>query len=215
MFPYGTASLVPSTNGKNTTLIGKFKMEKDTTCLTDRWLYIPQKALVRNVGQPSPGSFHWQLRTWSIWAYKDINVMGMTYVAPESAWKKLLDTIIKKKRDLGVDSWAYGDAPLQDGLFGPLHQWFEDNVPSQYSKKDPWQWRMHMHVFRGIRGITLAEYLIPEWADYFKGKTFEELGELAASWKCENCMQRSRLNGLLSTYAPMKAGDEPAAGQSH
>ncbi|KAK9771654.1 putative Murein transglycosylase [Seiridium cardinale] len=72
------------------------------------------------------------------------------------------------------------------------HKWFEDNAPAQYNKKYPWQWRMHMHmhVFRGIRGITMAEYMIPEWADYFKGKSFEELDEIAASWKFENCMQR-------------------------
>ncbi|KAF4946010.1 hypothetical protein FGADI_11514 [Fusarium gaditjirri] len=68
---------------------------------------------------------------WSIWSYKDVNVMGMTHVSPDSAWLKLLGPIIKKKRDIAVDSWAYDDAHLQDGLFGPLHRWFEDNVPAQ------------------------------------------------------------------------------------
>ncbi|KAK9418243.1 putative Glycoside hydrolase family 5 domain-containing protein [Seiridium unicorne] len=150
---------------------------------------------------------------WSIWAYKDINIMGLTYVSPDSAWMKLLGPIIKKKRDLAVDSWAYDDAHLQEGLFGPLHKWFEDNVPAQYNKKYPWQWRMHMHVFRGIRGITMAEYMIPEWADYFKNKSFEELDEIAASWKFENCMQRERLNQLLRLYAPMKADDTRLEGK--
>lgn len=149
---------------------------------------------------------------WSIWSYKDINIMGMMYLPEDTAWLKLLGPIIKKKRNLAVDSWAYDDAHLQEGLFGPLHQWFEDNVPPQYNKKYPWQWRMHMHVFRGIRGITMAEYMIPEWADYFKDKTFEELDELAASWKYENCVQRERLNELLRLYAPMTADDERLKG---
>lgn len=139
--------------------------------------------------------------------------MGMMYLPQDSAWLKLLGPIIKKKRNLAVDSWAYDDAHLQEGLFGPLHKWFEDNVPAQYSKKYPWQWRMHMHVFRGIRGITLAEYMIPEWADYFRGKTFEELDELAASWKYDNCVQRERLNELLRLYSPMKAGDKHLEGK--
>ncbi|KAH7140066.1 glycoside hydrolase superfamily [Dactylonectria estremocensis] len=150
---------------------------------------------------------------WSIWAYKDINVMGMTYVSPDSAWLKLLGPMINKKRELAVDSWAYDDAHLQDGLFSPLHQWFENNIPAKHSKKYPWQWRMHMHVFRGIRGITMAEYLIPEWAEYFRGKSFEELDELAASWKYENCVQRERLNQVLSRYAPMKADDTRLSGK--
>ncbi|CAH0058137.1 unnamed protein product [Clonostachys solani] len=150
---------------------------------------------------------------WSIWSYKDINVMGLMYLAPDSAWFKLLGPIIEKKRDLAVDSWAYDDAHLQDGLFGPLHKWFEDNVQPPYNKKYPWQWRMHMQVFRPIRGILLAEYLVPEWADYFKDKSFEELDELAASWKYENCHQRERLNELMGTYAPMTPEDKRLEGK--
>lgn len=139
--------------------------------------------------------------------------MGMLYMPENTAWMSLLGPIIKKKRDLAVDSWAYDDAHLQDGLFGPLHKWFDENVPEKYSKKYPWQWRMHMHVFRGIRGITMAEYMIPEWADYFKGKSFEELDEIAASWKFENCVQREQLNELLRLYAPMKADDKRLEGK--
>ncbi|OAF57170.1 hypothetical protein VC83_05957 [Pseudogymnoascus destructans] len=120
--------------------------------------------------------------------------MGMTHFSPASAWMCLLAPILEKKRALAVDSWAYDDAHLQPGLFEPLHQWFADNVPENYSKKYPWQWRTHMHVFRGIRGITMAEYMIPEWADYFKDLSYEQMDELAASWKFENCVGRQRLN---------------------
>ena len=70
-----------------------------------------------------------------------------------------------------------------------------------------------MHVFRGIRGITLAEYLIPEWAEYFKGKTFEELDDLAASWKFENCIGRERLNDTLKTFATMQHDDPRLVGK--
>jgi endoglucanase len=150
---------------------------------------------------------------WSIWAYKDINVMGMTHLAPSSPWMRLLAPLLEKKRSLAVDSWAYDDAHLQEGLFGPLHKWFEDNVPTKYSKKYPWQWRMHMHVFRGIRGITMAEYMIPEFADYFQGLGFEQLDELAASWKFENCVGRERLNEVLKLYATMGPEDKRLEGK--
>lgn len=139
--------------------------------------------------------------------------MGMTYMNPNSAWIKLLKPILEKKRALAVDSWAYDDAHLQDGLFGPLHKWFEDNVPQKYNKKYPWQWRMNMHVFRGIRGITMAEYMIPEWADYFRDKSYEELDELAASWKFENCLGRERLNETLKLYAGMRPNDARLKGK--
>lgn len=139
--------------------------------------------------------------------------MGMLHMKPDSAWMKLLAPMLEKKRDMAVDSWAYDDVHLQDGLFGPLHKWFEDNIPEKHSKKYPWQWRMHMHVFRGIRGITLAEYLIPEWAEYFRGKTFQELDELAKSWEFDNCLGRERLNETLKKFATMEKGDERLVGK--
>ena len=129
--------------------------------------------------------------------------MGMLHLSPESPWMKLLKPILDKKRELAVDSWAYDDVHLQEGLFGPLHKWLETNIPVEHSKKYPWQWRMHMHVFRAIRGITLAEYLIPVWAEYFRDLTFEQLDELAASWKFENCLGRKRLNQVLKAYASL------------
>lgn len=139
--------------------------------------------------------------------------MGMLHVKDDSPWTQLLAPILEKKRVMAVDSWAYDDAHLQEGLFGPLHQWFEDNIPEQHNKKYPWQWRMHMHVFRGIRGITLAEYLIPEWAELFRGKSLEELDQLAGSWKFENCMGRERLNQTLRKFAVMKADDPRLIGK--
>ncbi|KAK9234150.1 glycoside hydrolase superfamily [Lipomyces kononenkoae] len=144
---------------------------------------------------------------WSIWSYKDVNVMGMRYVSPNSEWIKLLGPFIRKKRELAVDSWAYDDVHLQEGLFGPLHKWFEENIPEKYGKKYPWQWRMHMHVFRGVRGITMAEYLVPEFADYFRGKSYEDLDALAKSWSFENTVGRDKLNNLLKLHSTMKPDD--------
>lgn len=149
---------------------------------------------------------------WSIWTYKDLNTMGLVHMQSNAPWIKLLGPIIKKKRQLAVNSWAYDDAHLQEGLFGPLHKWFEDNVPSPYGKKYPWQWRMNMHVFRGIRGITMAEYMIPEWANYFRDKSFEELDALAASWKFENCMIRDELDTKLKLYSTMQSDDKRLVG---
>lgn len=68
------------------------------------------------------------------------------------------------------------------------------------------------HVFRGIRGITMAEYMIPEWADYFRDKSVEELDALAASCKFENCMIRDELNTKLKLYSTMQSDDRRLVG---
>ena len=41
--------------------------------------------------------------------------------------------------------------------------------------------------------------MIDEWAEYFRGKTEEELDALAASFRFENCMKRDTLNSILTS----------------
>jgi endoglucanase len=50
--------------------------------------------------------------------------------------------------------------------------------------------------------------MVSEWADYFRGKSFEELDELVASWSFENCFGRERLSQIIGLYAPMRSNDE-------
>lgn len=52
-----------------------------------------------------------------------------------------------------------------------------------------------------IRNILLSEELYPEYAEHFRGLSFEELDELAASFKFENCTQRIGLNKVLTEDA--------------
>lgn len=50
---------------------------------------------------------------------------------------------------------------------------------------------------RFARNTLVAEFLIQEWADLFRGKTRDELDAIAASFKFENCAQRKQLNETL------------------
>ncbi|KAK9235050.1 glycoside hydrolase superfamily [Lipomyces kononenkoae] len=142
---------------------------------------------------------------WCIWSYKDINIMGMIHTSPSAAWYRLLHPMIAKKKALDADC-AYGDAHLED-VFGPLHRWFGENVPEKYRNKYPPQISMRQQVTRATRDFVLSDYMVPEFADYFRDKTLDELDELAASWKFENCVQRYKLNEVMKFYAPLKPGD--------
>ena len=58
-------------------------------------------------------------------------------------------------------------------------------------------WNVTTHVGRVLRNILLSEELYPEYAAHFEGLSFEELDELAASFKFENCVQRQGLNDAI------------------
>ena len=47
----------------------------------------------------------------------------------------------------------------------------------------------------------MSEFLVKEWAEHFKGKSKEELDEIAQSFKFENCLTRDGLNEVLKENA--------------
>jgi len=65
---------------------------------------------------------------------------------------------------------------------------------------------MKDRVGRLARSILVAEYLVPEWASHFKGLSFEQLDELAASFKYDNCVKREGLNKILMENAKLVQG---------
>lgn len=48
-----------------------------------------------------------------------------------------------------------------------------------------------------VRDMVLSKLLTYEYASYFENKTFEELDELATSFKIEHCLRRDGLNKIL------------------
>ncbi len=137
--------------------------------------------------------------SWSIWTYKDIGYQGMVYLSPSTPWMKLLGPFLKKKAALGSDFWGRNDAQDIKNIYDPLFAHLKDVVPAEFHKKrypSP-VWGIERHAERVLREMLMGEYLGFEMAELFREKTFEELDELAASFKLENCVKRSGLNEIL------------------
>jgi len=127
----------------------------------------------------------------------------MVYASPDSAYRRLLKPFLEKKKRLGVDKWGRDDAEVGH-LFRPLMEHFRAEIPERFrDKRYPTQWRMEGHVHRVLREMLISELLTFEYASYFQGKSLEELDELAASFKLENCIRRDGLNDILREDAGM------------
>ncbi|EJU04713.1 cellulase [Dacryopinax primogenitus] len=137
--------------------------------------------------------------SWSIWLYKDIGFQGMVYCAPDTPYMKRLDAFLQKKKRLAADAWGADTSTVKD-VFDPLEAWFVKEVP-HIKQRYPSTWRPNNHIGRIMRNILLSEELIPEYAAYFDGLTNQQLDEMAASFKFENCMQREGLNLVLREHA--------------
>jgi len=125
----------------------------------------------------------------------------MVYAAPDTAYMQLLAPFLAKKKRLGVDKWGRDDSKIGH-LFEPLIAALRDEIPQRFqNKRYPPHWRFEGQIHRVLREMLLSEIMTYEFASYFEGKTLEELDELAASFKLENCRRRDGLNGILKADA--------------
>jgi aryl-phospho-beta-D-glucosidase BglC (GH1 family) len=140
--------------------------------------------------------------SWSIWLYKDIGYQGLTYVSPESKWFKVLGPWLKKKQKLGLDRWGRdADLEIEKNVYNVIKQHFRDVIPEQFHQAIyPQLWDLGRYVDRVLREMLLSQYLTYEFAECFRDLSFEDLDELAASFKFDNVEKRHELNRDLSAY---------------
>jgi endoglucanase len=106
---------------------------------------------------------------------------------------KLINAFLKKKNFLGADAWGSTDENIRQAL-SPLEELFEREFPEY----NPYPFGQKMHIALLVRHILIAEALVPEYCNLFKGLTDEELIALAESFNFRNYNKRERLESILS-----------------
>ncbi|KAI3543271.1 glucan 1,3-beta-glucosidase [Colletotrichum abscissum] len=141
--------------------------------------------------------------SWSIWLYKDIGYQGMVYLDPESPYMRLIQPFVEKKQRNGLDFWGCADkSAIDNEVYAPFIEKLKKQIPAHLLKKKyPKVWNFDRQVERVVRECLMSEYAGWEFAELFKGKTEDELEELAASFALENCKTRDRLNEYLKEDA--------------
>jgi hypothetical protein len=105
---------------------------------------------------------------------------------------------------LAADAWGVDRSTVAD-IFDPMDKWLKEQAPTMTTERYPFMWKNNdrwlgrlvreillsvspRYPFRScIRKLTLQEELCREYASYFKGKTTEELDELAKSFSLSEC----------------------------
>ncbi|KZS92435.1 glycoside hydrolase [Sistotremastrum niveocremeum HHB9708] len=137
--------------------------------------------------------------SWSIWLYKDIGFQGMVYTSRETAYMKLFEKFLAKKQRLAIDAWGT-DVKYVRHVYEPLEQLIAQNVEAP-ADLDIYPWKLGRRVGTLARDILVSDYLVPEWARHFAGKTEAELDELARSFHFDNCLKREGLNAALREHS--------------
>ncbi|KDQ58101.1 glycoside hydrolase family 5 protein [Jaapia argillacea MUCL 33604] len=138
--------------------------------------------------------------SWSIWLYKDIGYQGMVYVSPETPYMELFKDHLARKYRLAVDAWGPDDKYVKH-IYDPIVELIKEAVPDEKDRiLYPPIWGLEGRVTRLARTMLVAEFMVKEWAEKFKGMGEEELDKLAQSFKFENCLMRDGLNKALMEH---------------
>ena len=148
---------------------------------------------------------------WSVWLYKDIGVQGMVYTDPDSAWNRLLQPFLDKKRELQLDAWGKHPSPEAQAAVDPMVRWI-DKVAPGVKELYPTPWATERQVLRATLQTLVARSFDAEFAELFRGKSEEELDELARSFAFERCLKREGLNRIMMEHAKMR-GDGKEEGR--
>lgn len=163
-----------------------------------RYNVLKDQLLIYGAGDPSGDK---SPISWSIWLYKDIGFQGLTYVNPSSKFYEVFGKWLLKKKRLGLDRWGNDIDPENAGLYTALEDHFSANVPEKFHKAlYPSQWKFKDYIARVLRDMLFSQYAQHEYADLYAALSFEELDELAACFKIENCVKREELNAILREY---------------
>jgi hypothetical protein len=125
-------------------------------------------------------------------------ISRFTCVSPNWKWLKVFKPLLQKEKRLGIDRRGRdADPELEASIYSPVNKHFREVVPEKFHNA-VYPWAIEGYVNRVLREMLLSQYLTHEFAKLFKDMSFEELEEMAASFKFEKVEKRAILNKHLS-----------------
>lgn len=139
---------------------------------------------------------------WTTWNYKDIGVMGMLTLNPQSPYMERTKDLLGKKRALGTDDWMrwLPPTPVKDStaqLAEQIRQVVDD------PQIDP------ALNAKSIRQTLLCFYagtlMQPMYAGLFKELSENELDHILSSFSAKQCVPNTGLVNVLNKHASRPA----------
>jgi endoglucanase len=143
---------------------------------------------------------------WTIWTYKDIGVMGLVKVDPESEYLRLIRPAQRAKRILGVDGWLNTGAPktvtqkLINRLALTAERAIGDKGIDHLSNR--------IYLAQAVQAGYFASLMQPSFAACFLKLSETQIDRVMQSFAFRNCRIRHGLVNVLKKYWQEGGGPE-------
>jgi endoglucanase len=134
---------------------------------------------------------------WTTWTYKDVGVMGLVTLNPESEYMQRISPILKMKHALNTDDWMiWLPGYKARGAVEELASHFEEVIGDQDI--------VHGHNIASLSQSILTVYagalIQPSYAKIFKDLSEEEIDRIMQSFSLKNCDINSGLLEVLKKH---------------
>jgi hypothetical protein len=134
---------------------------------------------------------------WSNWTYKDVGIMGMVYVHPESEYMEMIRPVHHMKTELHADHWM-GYAPETNAI-RTIDQ-LADIVEEVVGDRDIDSVGNHRYLMQHTLTNYVGTMLQPYYARLFKGMPEERIDSVLSSFALKNCLPRRELLEMLKKH---------------
>jgi hypothetical protein len=135
---------------------------------------------------------------WTIWTYKDIGVMGLLAVKPDSPYHTLMEPVLRAKKTLGTDGWLEKGTPRT-----PVQKAVERLAGiAERAIRDPDIDHPTNRIFlaQALQAGYFAGLMQPAFAKRFKKLSESQIDKVMQSFAFRNCRMREDLAAVLKKY---------------
>jgi endoglucanase len=145
---------------------------------------------------------------WTTWTYKDVGVMGLVTLDPESEYLQRVGEFIRKKVRLGTDNWMQWmpPTPVKESMARLAEQVYDVIDDSSIDR------RVSEACFSQSALCFFTGALMQRtYAGLFRGMTENDMDRVLSSFARERCRAYEPLEGLIRKYTgTAKATADPA-----
>jgi endoglucanase len=134
---------------------------------------------------------------WSLWNYKDLGVMGMVNVRPESDYMRVIKPTFDIKQELRADHWSHFLPPTSAVQI--IHQ-LADLVEEQIDYPAANSIANHRYMTQHVLNNYVAPLLQPVFARQFQGMSETRLDEMLRSFQFNECKINQPLVEVLKKH---------------
>ncbi|MES1264284.1 MAG: glycoside hydrolase family 5 protein, partial [Variovorax sp.] len=135
---------------------------------------------------------------WTTWTYKDVGVMGLVTLDPESEYQQRVGDFIRKKIQLGADDWMVWmpQTPVKQET-GKLAQQIydvigDDDITQNYNRKC---------FSSAVLCFYTSALMQQTYARLFKDLSESQIDRVLSSFSLKQCKVNNELAGIVKKYS--------------